>query len=239
MPNEGADLQWRRPLLRRPSRRDEEAKLRLRPGERGLILAGLVENVGTRTQSVLRRPVASERSLSFASTHSSRSFVSARSAGQRGSRAEYARTTASAQPQQLYNASAIDARTALRRRRLVAPFLLDLSTTAPALNRPRARTERTSSAAMVFATSPSSFSSLRLPILRLAKLGTAYPIEVIVTLFCAATLVYFQLIKVSNAVAREPISRRGGRARETRSRGRCVRAGGFFARSRYGAGWAG
>ncbi|BGO95077.1 hypothetical protein NBRC10512_006360 [Rhodotorula toruloides] len=49
---------------------------------------------------------------------------------------------------------------------------------------------------MVFATSPSSFSSLRLPILRLAKLGTAYPIEVIVTLFCAATLVYFQLIKV-------------------------------------------
>ncbi|KWU43403.1 putative hydroxymethylglutaryl-CoA reductase [Rhodotorula sp. JG-1b] len=49
---------------------------------------------------------------------------------------------------------------------------------------------------MVFATSSSSFSSLRAPILRLAKLGTAYPIEAIVTFFCAATLVYFQLIKV-------------------------------------------
>ncbi|GAA5974602.1 hypothetical protein JCM21900_005683 [Sporobolomyces salmonicolor] len=49
---------------------------------------------------------------------------------------------------------------------------------------------------MVFATSPSSFSSLRPPLIRLAKLGTSFPIEVIVTVFCAATLVYFQLIKV-------------------------------------------
>ncbi|GAA6010512.1 hypothetical protein JCM10207_001340 [Rhodosporidiobolus poonsookiae] len=49
---------------------------------------------------------------------------------------------------------------------------------------------------MVFATSPSSFSSLRPPLIRLAKLGAAYPIELIVTVFCAATLVYFQLIKV-------------------------------------------
>ncbi|GAA6004428.1 uncharacterized protein JCM10292_007063 [Rhodotorula paludigena] len=49
---------------------------------------------------------------------------------------------------------------------------------------------------MVFATSGSSFSSLRGLVLRLAKLGTAYPIEVIVAFFCAATLVYFQLIKV-------------------------------------------
>ncbi|GAA6030905.1 hypothetical protein JCM8097_008929 [Rhodosporidiobolus ruineniae] len=49
---------------------------------------------------------------------------------------------------------------------------------------------------MVFATSPSSFSSLRAPLIRLAKLGALYPIELIVTVFCAATLVYFQLIKV-------------------------------------------
>ncbi|GAA5937137.1 hypothetical protein JCM3775_001560 [Rhodotorula graminis] len=49
---------------------------------------------------------------------------------------------------------------------------------------------------MVLSPSGSSFSSLRWPILRLAKLGTAYPIEAIVTVFCAATLVYFQLIKV-------------------------------------------
>ncbi|GAA5945411.1 uncharacterized protein JCM15063_003012 [Sporobolomyces koalae] len=49
---------------------------------------------------------------------------------------------------------------------------------------------------MVFATSPSSFSSLRFPLVRLAKVGTSFPIEVIVTVFCAATLVYFQLIKV-------------------------------------------
>ncbi|GAA5916833.1 uncharacterized protein JCM6883_002386 [Sporobolomyces salmoneus] len=49
---------------------------------------------------------------------------------------------------------------------------------------------------MVFATSPSSFSSLRFPLIRLAKVGTSFPIEVIVTVFCAATLVYFQLIKV-------------------------------------------
>jgi len=50
---------------------------------------------------------------------------------------------------------------------------------------------------MVFATSPSSFSSLRFPLIKLAKLGTSFPIEVIVTVFCAATLVYFQIIKVS------------------------------------------
>ncbi|BGP19514.1 hypothetical protein JCM10213_006334 [Rhodosporidiobolus nylandii] len=49
---------------------------------------------------------------------------------------------------------------------------------------------------MVFATSPSSFSSLRAPLIRLAKLGSSYPIELIVTVFCAATLAYFQLIKV-------------------------------------------
>ncbi|GAA5824725.1 hypothetical protein JCM11251_005316 [Rhodosporidiobolus azoricus] len=49
---------------------------------------------------------------------------------------------------------------------------------------------------MVFAASPSSFSSLRAPLIRLAKLGASYPIELIVTVFCAATLVYFQLIKV-------------------------------------------
>ncbi|GAA6060323.1 hypothetical protein JCM10212_000420 [Sporobolomyces blumeae] len=49
---------------------------------------------------------------------------------------------------------------------------------------------------MVFATSPSSFSSLRFPLIRLAKLGTSFPIEVIVTVFCLATLVYFQLVKV-------------------------------------------
>lgn len=51
--------------------------------------------------------------------------------------------------------------------------------------------------AMPFATSPSSFSSLRPPLLRLARLGTTFPIEVIVTVFCAVTLVYFQLLKVS------------------------------------------
>lgn len=51
---------------------------------------------------------------------------------------------------------------------------------------------------MVFATSPSSFSSLRFPLIKLAKLGTSFPIEVIVTVFCAATLVYFQIIKVSS-----------------------------------------
>ena len=50
---------------------------------------------------------------------------------------------------------------------------------------------------MVFATSPSSFSSLRPLVLRLSKVGAAYPIEVIVTVFCAVTLVYFQLLKVS------------------------------------------
>lgn len=50
---------------------------------------------------------------------------------------------------------------------------------------------------MVFATSPTSFSSLRPPLLRLARLGANYPIEVIVTVFCAVTLVYFQLLKVS------------------------------------------
>ncbi|KDE08149.1 hypothetical protein MVLG_01630 [Microbotryum lychnidis-dioicae p1A1 Lamole] len=49
---------------------------------------------------------------------------------------------------------------------------------------------------MVFATSPSSFSSLRPPLLRLARLGATFPIEVIVTVFCAVTLVYFQLLKV-------------------------------------------
>ncbi|GAA5907481.1 hypothetical protein JCM6882_003872 [Rhodosporidiobolus microsporus] len=49
---------------------------------------------------------------------------------------------------------------------------------------------------MVFATSPSSFSSLKAPLLRLAKVGASFPIELIVTVFCAATLVYFQLIKV-------------------------------------------
>lgn len=61
---------------------------------------------------------------------------------------------------------------------------------------------------MVFATSSSSFSSLRAPILRLAKLGTAYPIEAIVTFFCAATLVYFQLIKVSDTLSCPPIAAR-------------------------------
>lgn len=60
---------------------------------------------------------------------------------------------------------------------------------------------------MVFAMSSSSFSSLRPPILRLAKLGTKYPIEAIVTFFCAATLVYFQLIKVSDASSSRAISR--------------------------------
>lgn len=50
---------------------------------------------------------------------------------------------------------------------------------------------------MPFATSPSSFSSLRPLILRLARVGTAHPIEVIVTAFCAVTLVYFQLLTVS------------------------------------------
>ncbi|BGP51148.1 3-hydroxy-3-methylglutaryl-coenzyme A (HMG-CoA) reductase isozyme [Rhodotorula kratochvilovae] len=49
---------------------------------------------------------------------------------------------------------------------------------------------------MVLSPSGSSFSSLRAPVFRLARLGTAYPIEAIVTVFCAATLVYFQLIKV-------------------------------------------
>lgn len=49
---------------------------------------------------------------------------------------------------------------------------------------------------MVFATSPSSFSSLRPLVLRLARLGASYPIELIVTVFCAVTLVYFQLLKV-------------------------------------------
>ncbi|GAA5863053.1 hypothetical protein JCM8547_002783 [Rhodosporidiobolus lusitaniae] len=49
---------------------------------------------------------------------------------------------------------------------------------------------------MVFAMSPSSFSSLRPPLIRLAKLGASHPIELIVTVFCAATLAYFQLIKV-------------------------------------------
>ncbi|KAK4703272.1 hydroxymethylglutaryl-CoA reductase (NADPH), partial [Phenoliferia sp. Uapishka_3] len=44
--------------------------------------------------------------------------------------------------------------------------------------------------------SPSSFSSLRPLLLRLAKLGGSYPIEVIVSTFCAVTLVYFQLLKV-------------------------------------------
>lgn len=62
---------------------------------------------------------------------------------------------------------------------------------------------------MVFATSSSSFSSLRAPILRLAKLGTAYPIEAIVTFFCAATLVYFQLIKVSDTLFCTSIANRG------------------------------
>lgn len=52
---------------------------------------------------------------------------------------------------------------------------------------------------MVLSPSGSSFSSLRWPIMRFAKLGTAYPIECIVTIFCAATLVYFQLIKVRRA----------------------------------------
>lgn len=64
---------------------------------------------------------------------------------------------------------------------------------------------------MVFATSSSSFSSLRAPILRLAKLGTAYPIEAIVTFFCAATLVYFQLIKVSDTLFCTPIAACGVR----------------------------
>lgn len=44
--------------------------------------------------------------------------------------------------------------------------------------------------------SPSSFSSLRLPLIRVARVGASYPIEAIVTVFCAVTLVYFQLIKV-------------------------------------------
>lgn len=56
---------------------------------------------------------------------------------------------------------------------------------------------RRSLPAMVFASSPSSFSSLRPPLLRLARLGTSFPIEVIVTVFCAVTLVYFQLLKAS------------------------------------------
>lgn len=53
-------------------------------------------------------------------------------------------------------------------------------------------------AAMVLA-SASSFSSLRLPLIRTARIGAAFPIEVIVTVFCAVTLVYFQLIKVCMA----------------------------------------
>jgi len=50
---------------------------------------------------------------------------------------------------------------------------------------------------MVFATSNSSFSSFRAPVVYLAKLATRNPIEVIVTTFCAVTLVYFQLLGVS------------------------------------------
>ncbi|KAK4052630.1 3-hydroxy-3-methylglutaryl-coenzyme A (HMG-CoA) reductase isozyme [Microbotryomycetes sp. JL221] len=49
---------------------------------------------------------------------------------------------------------------------------------------------------MVFATSPTSFSSLRAPLLKLAKLGATYPIELIVTVFCLCTLVYFQLLQL-------------------------------------------
>lgn len=52
---------------------------------------------------------------------------------------------------------------------------------------------------MPLAPSPTSFSSLRPLLLRLARLGGSYPIEVIVTTFCAVTLVYFQLLKVSTA----------------------------------------
>ncbi|KAK4046320.1 3-hydroxy-3-methylglutaryl-coenzyme A (HMG-CoA) reductase isozyme [Microbotryomycetes sp. JL201] len=49
---------------------------------------------------------------------------------------------------------------------------------------------------MVFATSATSFSSLRPPLLRLARVGASFPIEVIVTVFCACTLVYFQLLQL-------------------------------------------
>lgn len=52
--------------------------------------------------------------------------------------------------------------------------------------------------------SPTSFSSLRPLLLRLARLGSSFPIEVIVTTFCAVTLVYFQLLKVSRLSAAAP-----------------------------------
>lgn len=42
----------------------------------------------------------------------------------------------------------------------------------------------------------SSFSSLRWPIVRLAKFASSFPIEFIVTVFCAVTLVYFKLLEV-------------------------------------------
>lgn len=51
---------------------------------------------------------------------------------------------------------------------------------------------------MVFATSNSSFSSFRAPVVYLARLATRNPIEIIVTTFCVVTLVYFQLIAVSH-----------------------------------------
>ncbi|KAI5478793.1 hydroxymethylglutaryl-CoA reductase (NADPH) [Pseudohyphozyma bogoriensis] len=44
--------------------------------------------------------------------------------------------------------------------------------------------------------SPSAFSSLKGPVLLLAKFSAAFPIEVIVATFVAVTLVYFQLLKV-------------------------------------------
>lgn len=45
-------------------------------------------------------------------------------------------------------------------------------------------------------TSPTTFTSLRAPLIRLAHLSTTFPIEFIVTVFVGVTLVYFQLLKV-------------------------------------------
>lgn len=46
---------------------------------------------------------------------------------------------------------------------------------------------------------PLSFTSARPLLLKFGKVGATNPIEVIVTVFCAVTLVYFQLLKVSTA----------------------------------------
>lgn len=63
---------------------------------------------------------------------------------------------------------------------------------------------RAAPAPMGLTPSPTSFSSLRPLLLRLARLGSSFPIEVIVTTFCAVTLVYFQLLKVSRLSAAAP-----------------------------------